>query len=291
MVRVLVVSVTLTLGLGAVLAGQAPQPGAPAPGQPTQPSQQTPQRMPARPGRPGEAPPKGTAIIRGMVVAADTGTPLRRVQVRALSPETRGGGVTSSGADGRFEIKDLPAGRYTVSASKGAFVTIQYGQKRPSEPGTPIELADGQIAEKVNFSLSRGAVIAGRIVDESGEAMSGVNVQAMRYAFVAGARRLTPAGGIGDRTDDQGAYRLYGLAPGDYYVSATSGFGAGNMVLNMGTTVTNTEADGYAPTYYPGTPNIVEAQRVSLRLGQENANIHFMLNPTRLAQVRGRVVV
>jgi len=290
MVRVLVVSATLALALGAVVSSQAPQPGAPTPGQPTQPGQQTPTRMPARPLRPGEAPPKGTAIIRGMVVAADTGAPLRRVQVRAMSPETRGGGVTSTGQDGRFEIKDLPAGRYSVSASKGAFVTIQYGQRRPSEPGTPIDLADGQIAEKVTFSLSRGAVIAGRIVDESGEAMSGVNVQAMRYAFVAGSRRLTPAGGVGDRTDDQGAYRLYGLAPGDYYVSATSGFGAGNMVLNMGTAVTNTEADGYAPTYYPGTPNVAEAQRVSLKLGQENTNIHFTLNPTRLAQVRGRVL-
>ncbi|MEO8681299.1 MAG: carboxypeptidase-like regulatory domain-containing protein [Vicinamibacterales bacterium] len=290
MVRAVFFSVSLLLGLSASAAGQAPQPGAPAPGQPTQGMQQMPPRTPVRPGRPGEAPPKGTAIIRGMVMAADTGTPLRRVQVRALSPETRGGGVTSTGADGRFEIKELPAGRYTVSASKGAFVAIQYGQKRPSEPGTPIELADGQIAEKVNFSLSRGAVIAGRIVDESGEAMSGVNVQAMRYAFIAGSRRLTPAGGMGDRTDDQGAYRVYGLAPGDYYVSATSGFGAGNMVMNLGTTVSNTEADGYAPTYYPGTPNLSEAQRVTLKLGQENANIHFTLNPTRLAQVRGRVL-
>ena len=288
MVRVLLVSATLALGLGAVVSSQAPQPGAPTPGQPAQAGQQAPTRMPARPLRPGEVPPKGTAIIRGMVVAADTGAPLRRVQVRALSPETRAGGVTSSGADGRFEIKDLPAGRYTVSASKGAFVAIQFGQKRPGEPGTPIDIADGQIAEKVNFSLSKGSVIAGRIVDESGEAMSGVNVQALRYQFMAGSRRLMPTG-MSDRTDDQGAYRIFGLAPGDYYISATSGFGM-NMVAFNSTMVSNTETDGYAPTYYPGTPNIAEAQRVSVKLGQENANIHFMLNPSRLAQVRGRAL-
>jgi Carboxypeptidase regulatory-like domain len=286
--RVAVFSVVLALALTVGLSSQAPQPGAPTPGQPAQTGQQTPTRMPARPLRPGEAPPKGTAIIRGMVVAADTGAPLRRVQVRATSPESRAGGVTSTGQDGRFEIKDLPAGRYTISASKGAFVNIQYGQKRPGEPGTPIELADGQLAERVNFSLYRGSVIAGRIVDESGEPMTGVNVTAMRYAFLAGSRRLTPAGSM-DRTDDQGAYRLYGLAPGDYYVSATGGFGAGNIVMNGGV-MSNTETDGYAPTYYPGTPNIAEAQRVLLKTGQELTSIHFTLNPTRLAQVRGRAL-
>lgn len=288
MFRLVTLSLALAIGLTTLVSSQAPQPGAPAPGQPTQGTAQAPSRMPPRTLRPGEAPPKGTAIIRGIVVAADTGTPLRRVQVRAMAPEARGGGVTSTGADGRFEIKDLPAGRYSITAAKGAFVSIQYGQRRTGEPGTPIELADAQIAEKVNFSLSRGSVIAGRIVDESGDAMSGVNVRPMRYAFMAGSRRLMPTG-VSDRTDDQGAYRLYGLAPGDYYVSATSGFGAGNFAVN-GAAMSNTEADGYAPTYYPGTPNIAEAQRVTLKTGQEITSVHFMLNPTRLAKVGGRAL-
>ena len=48
-------------------------------------------------------------------------------------------------AQGRFEIKELPAGRYTMSASKGGFVSLQYGQRRPSESGTPIELGDSVV--------------------------------------------------------------------------------------------------------------------------------------------------
>ena len=54
--------------------------------------------------------------------------------------------------------------------------------------------------------LSRGSVIAGRIVDDGGEPVSGTKVAAMRYQFMAGTRRLVPGGGEGgnDRTDDQG---------------------------------------------------------------------------------------
>src|SRR5688572_10306178 len=67
--------------------GQTAQPGPTSPG--------TPQRMPARPLRPGETPPKGTAVIKGQVTAGVTGAPVRRAQVRAMSMEGRGGGVTS----------------------------------------------------------------------------------------------------------------------------------------------------------------------------------------------------
>lgn len=113
--------------------GQVAQPGLTTPGQPA--------GIPARPLRPGETPPKGTAIIRGYVTAVATGSPVRRAQVRAMSMDGRGGGgVTSTDAEGRFEIKELPAGRYSISASKGGFVTAQFGQRRPNEPGTPLEL-------------------------------------------------------------------------------------------------------------------------------------------------------
>lgn len=158
--RVLVVA--LAIGVTSVLSGQAPQPGAPTqPTQPGQPAPGQPTRMPARPVRPGEAPPKGTAVIRGQVMAASTGTPIRRAQVRAMSMDgSGGGGVTSTDGEGRFEISELPAGRYSVTVMKGGFVTGQFGQRRPGDPATPIELIDAQTADKVNFALGRGGVIA-----------------------------------------------------------------------------------------------------------------------------------
>jgi hypothetical protein len=281
----------LVFGSATVATGQATTPGQTpilTPGQlpPQQPST-TPQRMPARPLRPGETPPKGTAVMKGQVLAVGTGSPVRRAQVRAMSMEGRGGGVTSTDGSGNFEIKELPAGRYTITASKGGYVMSQYGQRRPGDPGTPIELSDGQTAEKVNFVLSRGSVISGKIVDDGGEPVSGTNVQAMRYQFMSGARRLVPGGGEGsnDRTDDQGTFRLYGLAPGDYYVSANN---RSNQFVTPG--MTNTEADGFAPTYFPGTSNITEATRVSLKAGQEMGGANFALIIARMARIRGRAI-
>jgi hypothetical protein len=170
---------------------------------------------------------------------------------------------------------------------KGGFVQGQYGQRRPGEPGTPIDLGDGQTADKVNFVLSRGSVISGKIVDDGGEAVAGTSVQAMRYQFVNGARRLMPFGGEGsnDRTDDQGSFRLYGLAPGDYYVSANNRMG---MVVMAG--VNNTEGDTYAPTFYPGTSSVAEATRITVKAGQEMSGANFALIVARMARIRGRAI-
>src|SRR5262245_26404372 len=103
-----------TLGVASSY-GQATTPGQVVQPQQQQPSTTTPQRMPPRPMRPGEAPPKGSAVIKGWVTASGTGTPIRRAQVRAMSMEGRGGGVTNTDTEGRYEIKDLPAGRYNIT--------------------------------------------------------------------------------------------------------------------------------------------------------------------------------
>ena len=161
----------------------------------------------------------GTAIIRGRVVAADSGTPVRRAQVRAQSGELRANRLVSTDAQGRFEFKDLPAGRWNLTASKAGYMTLRFGQKRSFEAGSPIEISEGQLMERADFSLPRGAAITGRVFDEFGDPVANARVQVLRYQMVQGQRRLNPAGG-GDQTDDTGAYRIYGLAPGDYYVSA-----------------------------------------------------------------------
>ena len=281
--RLIGVLTAFLVGLPSLAHAQAATPG-----QPIQPSTANPQQMPARPLRPGETPPKGTAVLKGQVIAAGTGAPVRRAQVRAFSSEGRGGGVTSTNNEGRWEIKDLPAGRYSISAMKGGFAQASYGQRRPGEPGTPIDLGEGQVAERVNFIMSRGAVIAGRIVDDGGEPVAGTNVSAMRFMFMSGTRRLVPGGGEGsqDRTDDQGNFRLYGLPPGDYYVSAA----ASNSNNFMAAGMNNTEADGFAPTYFPGTPSVSEATRIPLKAGQEMTGANFALIVARLARIRGRAL-
>ena len=46
----------------------------------------------------------------------------------------------STDADGRWELRELPAGRLTISVTKGGYVPLSYGQRRPFEAGKTIEV-------------------------------------------------------------------------------------------------------------------------------------------------------
>ena len=270
---------TLVLGLALFACDAfAQQPGMPGMPRPMGP---LPGGRMQRPPRDPRETPTGTAVIRGRIVAADTGAPIRRAQVRVFSPEVRDSRGTSTDAQGRFELRDLPAGRWELMASKAGFVTLRYGQRRPREAGQPIELSDGETMARANMALPRGSAMTGRIVDEFGDPVAGARVQVMRYQTMQGTRQLMPVA-MGDSTDDTGAFRIYGLMPGDYYVTALpqAGFFAEE----------SSDSTGYAPTYYPGTANVAEAQRVSITIGQEVANISFALLPTKAVRITGTAI-
>jgi hypothetical protein len=158
------------------------------------------------------------------VLAADSSAPLRRAYVRVSAGDIRVNRGATTDADGRYEISDLPRGRYSIFVSRNGYVSLQFGQQRPFEPGRPLDLGDGQLMDRVDFALPRGSVIAGRITDEVGEPIAGVRMQAMRHQYLpTGQRRLVPAGGaqFGMITNDLGEFRLFGLMPGAYIVGAT----------------------------------------------------------------------
>src|SRR5678815_3702108 len=74
-------------------------------------------------------------------------------------------------------------------------------------------------------------------------------------------------------------FRIYGLSPGDYFVSALfSPPGEAAAAL------------GYPPVYYPGTPSAVEARRIKIGLGEESQNVNVTLVSARYAVVSGTVV-
>ncbi|HKY21273.1 MAG TPA: carboxypeptidase-like regulatory domain-containing protein [Vicinamibacterales bacterium] len=245
-----------------------------------------------RGGRFGGIPPRdniqptGTAKISGRVVSADTGTPLRRAHIRLTSPDARINRNATTDSDGRFEILSLPASRYRLYVSKAGYVTLEYGQARPFETGKPLDIAAGQSLEKIDFGLPRGSVITGRITDEFGEAVTDVQVQAMRYQFVNGERQLVNAGRM-STTDDLGQFRIFGLMPGEYVVRAS-------MRTNPNPALAEPDAaaevsSGYPGTYYPGVADVGQAQAVTVALGQELSSIAFSLVPAKLSRISGTV--
>jgi hypothetical protein len=238
-------------------------------------------QLPQMPPRDNAGPAKpGKSTLRGHVVAADSGQPLRRAQVRVTSPELRENRITTTDADGKYEFKELQAGRYNVFANKGSYVGLSYGQQRPFEPGKPLEILEAQTVEKVDFALPRGGVITGRIVDEFGEPLADAQVAAQRYQNFNGRRRLVPAGRPA-QTNDIGEFRLFAIPPGQYYLSAT---------LRTGMMGDTDDRSGYAPTYFPGTGNMAEAQKVTIGLGQTVSDLNMALMPTRTARITGTAV-
>jgi len=119
--------------------------------------------------------------------------------------------TTSTDADGRFAMKAREPGKYRFRVMRTGFVGMEYGAHGPSRPGTVLSLDRGAHLKEVNFRLTPHAVLTGRVVDEDGDPLAGVQVQLARMGYAQGQRRLSYSNGAS--TDDRGEYRIYGIAP------------------------------------------------------------------------------
>jgi len=225
----------------------------------------------------------GTARIRGRVTAADTARPLPGVQV--VLTASFGQLRVLTDMEGLYEFSGLAAGPYSISASKTGYLNLQYGQRRPFEPGKPVTVAAGRTLDRVDLSLPRAAVIVARVTDESGAPVSGVEVRAQRFGYRAdGQRTLAAIYGPGSsNTDDRGEIRLFGLMPGEYLISAVY------RMVTRASPVEGTFTEGFSATFYPGVISVSDATAVAVRVGEEKA-ISFPLVKSRLARVSGVVV-
>ena len=232
-----------------------------------------------RPQNAPRPPSPAAGVIRGRLLRAD-GLPARRGQVWLTPGEGNFAPYpTISDDEGRYEFRNLRAGTYRLSANDFGFARTTYGAGGPSGRGL-LTLKAEEVVDGIDMTFSPGTVIAGRVLDEFGDAMQHADVRLERIEVFKGRRRLAPVPGVVSRqTDDQGRFRLFGLPPGRYLVSAVVG--------DVTPGAQSADWPGYARTYYPGTPVPSEAQTLEIASGQQFLGIDFPLARGRIARIAG----
>ena len=253
---------------------------------------------------PERAPNAASGVVAGVLTVADTNQPARKAALRLVAVASRMVRTTTTDADGRFEFTGLPPGEFTLAASKPGYLDVVYGARRPgpTSAGSVLTLLEGQRLDKIAMRLPRGGVVAGLITDEFGEPAFNVPVRALRYIYQDGYRALTAGGNA--VTDDRGMYRIAGLLPGEYLVSAVprdtvaaAAATAEELRVRQAQLAARGESfqvppvptSGYVAVYYPGSPTGAGAAPVTVGPSLEVAGIDIRLQVTQTAPVTGTI--
>ena len=188
---------------------------------------------------------------------------------------------TMTDSEGVYRIEGVPAGKYSVAPSAPALVNSNPKQ------GSEITVSEGAASEDVDFSLSLGGVITGKITDGDGRPVIGERIS-LKPVDSADAPTIIPilSRALGNRmytTDDRGIYRIFGLPPGRYLVSA--GKGSDIMAAFL------SQQPKRVQTFYPGVIEEAKAKRIQVTPGSEAAGVDIQFSTTDKGfEVSGRVV-
>jgi Carboxypeptidase regulatory-like domain len=239
-----------------------------------------------QPARDRVPPPSaGTGSIQGRIVILGSMpvAPVRRARVSLQGGRLTEAQFTDSDTDGRYRFDNLPAGAYRVKAEKPGFVSLEYGARRPFEAPLPLDIKPDQLTT-ADIALPRGAALEGQIVNADGEPLQNTMVSAVRLAYTPNGRR--PMAVQQARTDDLGRYRVHSLPPGDYYIDAA----IDPRQALVAPTVPRPRPPGSVRTYYPGTSQVQEAQRITVAVGQEIGRLDFAMTSVSVARITAQVI-
>jgi len=234
--------------------------------------------------------PRPTGAVRGRVMNVD-GAPISLARVYLFGSSNADSKMATTDQDGRFEVAGVVAGTLLVSVFKTGYAQVESGEAlepfamgRAVTSPAPNDIQFGRRVElaadenrSVELQMARRGTLSGTVTDEYGDHIQGVGVEVLRVQYEGGRRRLVSAGAA-SLTDDLGRYRLHGLAPGRYIVSATVG------------QVASADIPGYSRSYFPGTSNAGDARYVSVGLAQDIGFVDFSLSRAPTVRVAGTVL-
>ncbi len=213
------------------------------------------------------APPR----VEGRVVNALTGDPVRKATVVLRANDERGASYADeTDSSGHFSMSDVEPGEYAVFAEHSNFFMRASGATGAPPPNIRVE--KGQPVPAFTIQLTPPGAITGRVLDSDGDPVRGASVNALRYMYSNGHRRLANFEQV--QTNDNGDYRLFGLRAGTLYLKATH-----YRQKTGGPTETIT-------SYYPGAPDESHASPVVLRAGAQLSGFDIRMQASGAYTVR-----
>ncbi len=235
-------------------------------------------------------------VVSGRVVSSVDGAPVADAQVTLRGMEAPPGAklqtyIVETGADGRFSIADVAPGVYDARPSKVAYVARPAERFAAANDFPPVTVESGNRAA-IELRLTPDGVISGRVLDPDGDPLRNANIEALQYRFARGKKELNTVGSA--RSDDQGYYRIFYLAPGRYYLRARV------EKQNCGITPVGAMISGFSANqpcngspvalgavFYPGAFDASHATELAVAPGAETGSIDLRLSPRVVYQIRG----
>lgn len=216
--------------------------------------------------------------LAGQVIEVTTGAPVRKATLTLSRSDNPARRTTMAGPGGSFQFQQVPPGEYTLSATARGY--LEPAQSSGSR--VTIVLAGSQALSGILLRVTPQSVVSGHIVDEDGDPLAGAQIQLWRITYADGLRKLHSVNAQAANTDDRGWFRVAGLSPGRYYLSASPSRRppSGRPDDDM----------RYGTSFYPGTPDPTMAAPVDLKPAEELDKVDMKLRKVHTVRVEGRVL-
>jgi hypothetical protein len=185
--------------------------------------------------------------------------------------------MATTDEDGKFQLKDLSPGNYVIRVGAAGYIP---------EPSSLAPANFYRPGENITIRMIKGGVITGRVLNKNGEPMALARVRSVRVKDEEGNPVRDATAGRDWTTDDRGMYRLYGLEPGAYVVSASFT----NMFRPAPSQLRSAAGQGResGSTYYPSA-TLDGATLVNVNAGNETGGIDIRYRAERSYAVRGTI--
>ena len=181
--------------------------------------------------------------------------------------------------EGRYQFKGVAPGSYDVFPVAPALVLPKQG--RDGQPGKTVMVEVGEATEGVDFTLTEGGVITGRVTDADGRPVVEEAVSLNKTTEQGSTFQFIPPNYESLITDDRGMYRVYGVPAGRYLVSVGTRYGS----------TRGNRGEYYKETFHPGVTGRSKAVSVEVKEGAETTVVDIIIGrPQKTYAITGRVV-